>query len=112
MRILRREPDLTQRQLALKIGISVGAVNHCIRALVGKGMLKVRNFAQSRNKLGYAYVLTPKGIAEKGELTRAFLSRKIVEYELLRREIDVLRFEASAEGTASDQEIEWIGPTI
>lgn len=96
MRILEREPDVTQRQLAAQVGISVGGVNHCINALVEKGLVKVGNFARSRNKLGYAYVLTPHGIAEKAALTRRFLQRKLAEYEALRVEIDSLKAEAIA----------------
>lgn len=93
LRILELEPDLTQRQLAVHVGISLGALNHCINALAEKGMVKVKNFANSRNKLGYAYVLTPHGVAEKAALTRRFLKRKLAEYEELRMEVDALRKE-------------------
>lgn len=94
MRILEREPDVTQRQLAAQVGISVGGVNHCVNALIEKGLVKVSNFARSRNKLGYAYVLTPHGVLEKAVLTRRFLQRKLVEYDALKAEIDLLKVEA------------------
>lgn len=96
MRILEREPDVTQRQLAAQVGISVGGVNHCINALVKKGLVKVGSFARSRNKLGYAYVLTPHGVVQKAVLTRRFLQRKLAEYEALQAEIDLLSAEAGA----------------
>ena len=95
LRILEREPDLTQRQLAHEAGISLGGVNHCLSALVEKGLVKVKNFAKSPNKIRYAYVLTPYGVAEKAALTRRFLASKLAEYEALRVEIEKLEAEAN-----------------
>ncbi len=69
-------------------------MNYCLRALVLKGLVKANNFRRSDNKLAYAYVLTPAGIEEKAKLAKAFLQRKIVEFELIQREIDELRLEA------------------
>jgi EPS-associated MarR family transcriptional regulator len=91
MRLLEQNPDLTQRELALELGISVGATNYCLRALIKKGLVKMQNFANSKNKFGYVYVLTPSGAAEKARITRDFLQRKFEEYEYLKREIDALR---------------------
>ena len=90
LRVLQDEPDLSQREIAVRLGVSLGAVNYCLRALTEKGQVKVRNFRSSDNKLRYAYILTPNGIAEKARLTGAFLARKIAEYEALRAEIEAL----------------------
>jgi EPS-associated MarR family transcriptional regulator len=94
MRILQDNPDLTQRELAEKLGISVGGLNYCLKALIEKGLVKMKNFANSKNKFGYVYVLTPTGMVEKGALTHRFLQRKIEEYEALKSEIEALRSEA------------------
>lgn len=96
LRIIERTPDLTQRQLALLVGISLGGLNHCLRGLMKKGAVKATNFARSRNKLGYIYVLTPQGVVRKAELTQQFLVRKLVEYEELHNEIETLKTEMSA----------------
>ncbi len=95
LRLLHENPELTQRELGERVGISLGAVNYCLRALIERGLVKAGNFSRNTNKLGYAYVLTPAGIAEKGFLTSRFLSRKISEYEALRREIVELTAEVS-----------------
>lgn len=91
MRLLEESPDLTQRELAEKLGVSVGAVNYCLKALMSTGLIKMKNFAHSKNKFGYAYVLTPRGIAEKASITHRFLQRKIEEYEALKAEIAALK---------------------
>jgi EPS-associated MarR family transcriptional regulator len=93
MRILQKNPDLTQRELAEKIGISVGGLNYCLKALVEKGLVKMKNFASAKNKFGYVYVLTPSGIAEKAEITHRFLKRKMEEYDALKAEIEALKYE-------------------
>ena len=87
LRLLHENPELTQRELGERVGVSLGAVNYCLKALIERGLVKVGNFSKSPNKLGYAYVLTPAGIAEKTMLTGRFLARKMDEYELLREEI-------------------------
>jgi EPS-associated MarR family transcriptional regulator len=92
---LHENPEFTQRELAERVGISLGAVNYCLRALIERGLVKVINFSLNTNKLGYAYVLTPAGIVEKALLTGSFLKRKVEEYEALRAEIDALSREAS-----------------
>jgi EPS-associated MarR family transcriptional regulator len=93
MRILEKQPDITQRELAEQLGISVGGINYCLRALTGKGLVKMINFANSKNKFGYIYVLTPTGLAEKASLTRSFLKRKMQEYDALKVEIETLQSE-------------------
>ncbi len=89
--LLEKEPGLSQRELAERLGISLGRVNYCLKALAEKGAVKIRNFRESRTKLRYAYVLTPKGIAERVGLTQRFLVRKLDEYERLRAQIEELR---------------------
>ena len=84
-------PAATQRELAKELGISLGSVNYCLKALIHKGFIKLSNFNENPNKLGYLYLLTPMGIAEKTSLTAKFLQRKIKEYELLKQEIDKLK---------------------
>lgn len=93
MRLLQENPDLTQRELAQKLGVSVGGLNYCLKALIDKGMVKMQNFQQSKNKFRYVYVLTPRGISEKATLANRFLKRKIEEYEALKNEIDELKTE-------------------
>ena len=93
MRILQDNPDLTQRELADKLGLSVGGLNYCLNALIEKGFVKMGNFSKSKNKFKFVYLLTPQGIAEKVALTSRFLKRKIEEYEALKTEIEALRSE-------------------
>jgi EPS-associated MarR family transcriptional regulator len=93
MRILQENPDLTQRELAERLGISVGGLNYCLKALITKGLVKMTNFANSKNKFGYVYVLTPSGMAEKATITHRFMQRKMQEYEALRAEIETLKTE-------------------
>ncbi len=89
--MLQDNPDMTQREIAEKLGISTSGLNYCLKALIDKGWVKVQNFSQSKNKFGYIYVLTPQGIAEKAVLTGRFLKRKMQEYETLRAEIETLQ---------------------
>lgn len=93
LRILQETPDITQRELAEKLGISVSGLNYCLKALIAKGWVKVQNFSNSKNKFGYVYILTPRGLTEKAALTSEFLSRKMQEYEALKAEIGALQFE-------------------
>lgn len=97
LKLLQANPEMSQRQLAAELSVSVGKVNFCLRALLDKGLLKVRNFRSSQNKLAYAYYLTPKGAKAKVRATSGFLQRKLAEYEELQREIDELRREVHAE---------------
>jgi EPS-associated MarR family transcriptional regulator len=91
MRILHDNPDLTQRELADQLGMSVGGLNYCLKALIDKGFVKMDNFQKSKNKFKYVYLLTPQGIAEKMALTSRFLHRKMQEYEALKVEIEALK---------------------
>ena len=96
LKLLEANPELSQRQLAGELGVSVGKINFCLNALLDKGLLKVRNFRGNRNKLVYAYYLTPKGAKEKVRATVGFLKRKLAEYEGLQREIEELKREVRA----------------
>ena len=97
LRLLQDQPDITQRQMAQELGISLGGLNYCLKALVEKGWVKMENFSRNPNKLKYAYLLTPRGIKAKTRLTAHFLKRKMVEYEALRVEIEYLKTELSNE---------------
>lgn len=87
---LEEHPTATQREVAHALGVSIGKANYCLKALVEKGWVKVRNFRNSNKKAAYLYVLTPHGIEEKINVTIAFLRRKRSEYDLLAQEIDRL----------------------
>jgi EPS-associated MarR family transcriptional regulator len=104
MRTLQDNPDLTQRELAKALGISLGALNYCLKALMDKGWVKMQNFSQSKNKFGYVYLLTPHGAAEKAQLTQRFLARKLSEYEALRAEIEALKDEVGSAGKLPEAE--------
>jgi EPS-associated MarR family transcriptional regulator len=93
LRLLQENPEMSQRELAEAVGVSVGGIHYVLNALIDKGLVKLGNFTAAEDKRRYAYVLTPKGIARKATLTRAFLVRKMEEYEALREEIDALRDE-------------------
>ena len=97
MRLLENQPDLSQRDIAEALGVSLGATNYVLKALIEKGQVKVRNFRASNNKLRYAYILTPSGIEAKARLTAGFLQRKYSEYEALKAEIEALEAELSNE---------------
>ena len=96
-RIIEENPEINQRMLADMLGISLGKTNFCIQALIEKGWVKVNNFRNSKNKLAYAYLLTPTGIEEKAVLTVSYLKRKLGEYEELKREIEELSKEVGDE---------------
>jgi len=96
MRLLHAKPDMSQRQMAKALGLSLGKTNFCVQALLAKGWLKLQNFSGNANKQAYAYLLTPEGIANKAQLTTRFLQRKQQEYVLLKAEIEALQREASA----------------
>ena len=94
LRKLESSPEYTQRDLSREIGVSLGKVNYCIKKLTEKGLIKLTNFKQNPKKMGYAYLLTPKGIEEKSRLTLSFLKRKVNEYEILKKEINELQLES------------------
>lgn len=104
MQELQQNPDLSQRELADKLGISLGRLNYCLKALVKKGFVKFENFQNSKHKLRYAYMLTPLGFAQKMKMTSRFLKRKLDEYEMLEAEIARLRSEFAQPGEARDGE--------
>jgi len=89
-------PNVSQRELAKELGVSVGKVNYCLRSLIDKGFVKASNFKRSTNKLSYLYLLTPRGIEEKISLTANFLKRKIVEHEKITQEIEQLKKDAAS----------------
>ena len=94
LRKLESNPEFTQRELSREMGVSLGKVNYCMKKLTDKGLVKLTNFSRSSNKFGYAYLLTPSGIEEKSRLTFSFLKRKVVEYEILKKEINALQLES------------------
>ena len=97
LRRLHQTPQISQRALAKDLGVGLGTINFCFQALVEKGLVKMQNFSQSKNKLRYAYLLTPAGVAEKSKLTAEFLKRKMAEYETLQAEFQTLKAEMNSE---------------
>lgn len=95
MRLIQEQPELTQRQVAQELGVSLGKVNYCLQALVGKGHVKLANFRRNPNKRHYTYLLTRAGMEAKTDMTLKFLRRKMTEYDRLKREIDALTAEAA-----------------
>ena len=103
LKALEANPGISQRELADELGVSLGKINFCLKALIEKGMIKARNFSQSSHKRRYLYVLTPAGIESRAALTRGFLSRKIAEYDALKAEIEELRREVALDDGAVRQ---------
>lgn len=97
MRLLQLQPELSQRALAKELGVSLGSMNYCFQALMEKGWIKLQNFSQSQHKLGYVYLLTPRGMAEKTKLTKEFLKRKQHEYKVLGKDIETLQIDLLVE---------------
>jgi len=95
LKLVEANPEVSQRELASQLGISLGKANFCLKALIDVGLLKATNFRNSKNKLAYMYLLTPRGIEEKASITMRFLKYKVQEYENLQGEIEELRREAS-----------------
>lgn len=104
LRILQANPDLTQRELAHMLGMSVGSLNYGLNALIDKGYVKMANFSKSKNKFKYVYLLTPQGIAEKMVLTNRFLKRKMDEYDALKLEIEALKIEIGRSNSCQRRE--------
>lgn len=104
LRALDANPELSQRQLAAELDVSLGGVNYALKALIERGFVKADNFRKSGNKVAYLYVLTPQGVAEKASLATAFLSRKLEEYEVLRQEIEALKGEVGSDESAKGAE--------
>jgi EPS-associated MarR family transcriptional regulator len=97
LQLLEEKPHASQRELANALGISLGKVNFCLNALMERGLIKARNFTNSRNKRAYMYYLTPRGLQEKARVTVRFFRQKMLEYEALSREIETLRRDAARE---------------
>ena len=95
---IEENPSITQRELAKELGVSVGKVNYCLKALIDKGWIKANNFKNSKKKLAYFYILTPSGIEQKAKITVNFLKRKINDYEELKKEIEILQKEVGTNG--------------
>ena len=95
LRIVESNPQITQRELAGELGVSLVKANYCLKSLIEKGWIKASNFKNSKNKLAYAYLLTPGGIEEKAGMTIRFLKRKMDEYEALKTEISQLEKDVS-----------------
>ena len=90
LNLLADEPQLRQRDMASKMGVSVGKVNYCLSELAKKGLIKVKRFKSARTKIPYTYKLTPRGLEEKGRMTVSFLKRKLREYEEIKDQIEIL----------------------
>jgi EPS-associated MarR family transcriptional regulator len=101
MRLLDEQPAASQREISSRLGLSLGKANYLVRALLDKGLVKMQNFRRSDNKMAYAYYLTPRGAAERVRLTRAFLARKEIEFELLKTEIQSLQSQVEADSKPS-----------
>lgn len=93
LKALDENPHLSQRDLARELGVSLGKINYCLRAVITRGWVKARNFQTSKSKRTYAYFLTPRGIEEKAKVTMRFLKYKLAEYEAIEKEIEQLRQE-------------------
>lgn len=104
LRLIEAQPEISQRELALALGVSLGKSHYLLKALLQKGLVKANNFRRNDNKLAYAYLLTPTGIAAKLELTRAFLRHKEIEYEAVREEIARLRMELDKTAACHEEE--------
>ena len=101
LRLLEENPEMSQRNLAKALGVSLGSVHYLLRALIDMGLIKLENFTAAKDKRRYAYVLTARGIREKAAITKRFLSRKLAEYEALKREIRELKNSASEDPTVA-----------
>jgi len=103
LKLLEERPEASQRQLSEALGISLGKTNYCVKALLDKGWVKATNFKNSKNKLAYAYLLTPSGIDAKARITARFLKRKIDEYAALKAEIEQLTAEVEQVRSISER---------
>lgn len=97
---------MSQRELAEAVGISVGSAHYVLSALVERGLVKLGNFSASEDKRRYAYILTPKGLAEKAAITTRFLARKLEEYEALKFEIEELKAEINTDEREDPQDVQ------
>ena len=88
LRKIKLNPNKSQRELAFELGFSLGKLNYCLKELKNKGLIKIKNFKKNPNKIGYIYILTPKGISKKTKLTLNFMKKKMKEYDELKKEIE------------------------
>jgi EPS-associated MarR family transcriptional regulator len=102
LRLLETNPELSQRQVARSLGVSLGKTNYCLKALIQRGLVKATNFRNHENKILYTYYLTPRGIEEKARVTMRFLQRKLEEYQALQAEIEQIRSDVRANGARGD----------
>ncbi len=112
LKLLEAQPEISQRELAKSLGVSLGKANFCLKALVDIGLIKASNFRNSQNKLAYMYLLTPSGIEAKSSITLRFLKAKMQEYELLQTEISALMQEANTELVSNQKSVTSISPTL
>lgn len=103
LRLIESNPRMSQRDLAVAMGVSLGKTNYCIKALLDKGLIKMLNFRNSRNKMAYAYLLTPAGVEEKASIAVRFLKYKVQEYERLHAEIIELQREAAQQSQLNNE---------
>jgi len=103
LKILAEKPQLGQREMAKRMGISLGKVNFCVSELATKGWIKITRFRSAKNRIPYTYMLTPKGLEEKGKLTVRFLKRKLAEYEEIKKQVEELHNEVQQEGLGSPE---------
>lgn len=106
LKLVEVRPEISQRELASELGISLGKTNFCLKALIKIGLLKATNFRNSKNKLAYMYLLTPAGIEEKAKITIRFLANKMHEYEILKKEISSLKQEIKDRSLVNDSSID------
>ena len=112
LKLLEAQPEISQRELAKSLGVSLGKANFCLKALIDIGLIKASNFRNSQNKLAYMYLLTPTGIEAKSSITLRFLKAKMQEYELLQAEISALMQEADTELALNKNSVTSILPTL
>ena len=101
LREIEGNPEITQRELAQQLGVSLGKVNYCLKSLIERGWVKANNFKNSNNKGSYAYLLTPSGLEEKAKITVSFLKQRVRDYEQIKREIVELEREVRNNGGPS-----------
>ena len=99
MKAIEANPQISQRELARLMGVSLGKINYCLKGLVEKGMVKAHNFRNNRNKRAYAYYLTPRGLREKAAVTARYLARRLEDYERIKREIEQLSAELETDSS-------------
>lgn len=102
IKLIEQNPEISQRQLAVELGVSLGKTNYCLKELIGKGLIKASSFKNSNNKLAYSYMLTPRGIKEKVRITASFLKHKLAEFDALKNEIKTLKREVAQPPSSSE----------